>query len=69
MGDSKKNKEKSGYSQWGPEETKILIGHKHYLSRIKYLRDKYQNHLDLQRFNSGFGWDPDMKRFTAPDEV
>ncbi|KAF3522081.1 hypothetical protein F2Q69_00050910, partial [Brassica cretica] len=106
MGDSQKNKEKGGYSQWGPEETKLLIDllvdaihrnwrdanglinkftveqkilpvlneklgcqkeHKHYL--IKYLREKYQNHLDLQRCNSGFGWDPDMKKYTAPDEV
>nr|VDD25698.1 unnamed protein product [Brassica oleracea] len=108
MGDSQKNKEKGGYSQWRPEETKLLIDllvdaihrnwrdanglinkftveqiflsvlneklgcqkeHKHYLTRIKYLREKYQNHLDLQRCNSGFGWDPDMKKYTAPDEV
>ena len=25
MGDSQKKKEKDGYSQWGPEETKLLI--------------------------------------------
>ena len=79
MGDSQKNKEKGGYSQWGKEETELLIDllvdaihrnccdanglinkftveqnclpvlneklgcqkeHKHYLSRIKYLREK-----------------------------
>ncbi|CAH8256729.1 unnamed protein product [Arabidopsis lyrata] len=43
--------------------------HNQYLSRWKYLRTLYQNYLDLQRFNSGFGWDLEMKRFTAPDEV
>ena len=25
MEDSQKNKEKGGYSQWGPEETELLI--------------------------------------------
>ncbi|KAG7559241.1 Myb/SANT-like domain [Arabidopsis thaliana x Arabidopsis arenosa] len=43
--------------------------HTQYLSRWKYLRGLYQNYLDLQRFNSGFGWDNEMKMFTAPDEV
>ncbi|KAJ4890654.1 Uncharacterized protein Rs2_30402 [Raphanus sativus] len=108
MGDSQKSKEKGTYSQWGPEETKLLVDllvdaihrnwrdasglinkftveqkilpvlnkklgcqkeHKHYLSRIKFLRTIHQNYLDLQRCSSGFGWDPDTKRFTAPDEV
>ncbi|XP_019099580.1 PREDICTED: uncharacterized protein At2g29880-like [Camelina sativa] len=108
MGDSQKSKEKGAYSQWGPEETKVLVellvdgvhrnwrdnsgnfskliveqkflpvlnerlgcqkNHNQYLSRWKYLRGLYNNYLDLQRFNSGCGWDPEMKRFTAPDEV
>ncbi|CAH2052983.1 unnamed protein product, partial [Thlaspi arvense] len=107
MADSRKNKEKGQYNQWGPEETKLLIDllvdaihrnwrdsnglitkltveqnflpvlneklgcqkeYKHYLSRIKYLRTIYQNYVDLQRFNSRFGWDPETKKFTAPDE-
>ncbi|KAL9281334.1 putative Myb/SANT-like domain-containing protein [Arabidopsis thaliana] len=41
----------------------------HYLSRMKYLKIQYQSCLDLQRFSSGFGWDPLTKRFTASDEV
>ncbi|CAG7900748.1 unnamed protein product, partial [Brassica rapa] len=92
---------KDGYSQWGPDETKLLIDllvdafhrnwrddnglinnftvegkkilvlieklgcqqeHKHYLK-------KKTNLFGSQRFNSGFGWDHDTKRFTAPDEV
>ncbi|CAH8267250.1 unnamed protein product [Arabidopsis lyrata] len=43
--------------------------HNQYLSRWKYLRTLYQNYLDLQRFNFGFGCDPEMKRFTAPNQV
>ncbi|CAN8325950.1 unnamed protein product [Cochlearia groenlandica] len=43
--------------------------HKHYLSRMKYLRTIYTNYVDLQRFNSGFGWDRETKKFTALDEV
>ncbi|CAN7092148.1 unnamed protein product [Brassica rapa subsp. narinosa] len=71
MGDSQKNKEKGGYSQWGPEETKLLIDllvdaiHRNW----RDANEKYQNHLDLQRCNSGFRWDPDLKKYTAPDEV
>ncbi|ESQ38608.1 hypothetical protein EUTSA_v10029209mg [Eutrema salsugineum] len=43
--------------------------HKNYLSRIKFLKSQYQSYVELLRFSSGFGWDPVMKRFTAPDEV
>lgn len=43
--------------------------HKNYLSRWKFLKSLYQSYVDLQRFSSGFGWDPETKRFTAPDEV
>ncbi|CAN6868981.1 unnamed protein product [Brassica oleracea] len=43
--------------------------HKYYLSRIIFLRTIHKNYLDLQCFNSGFGWDTDTKRYTAPDEV
>ncbi|CAD5327241.1 unnamed protein product [Arabidopsis thaliana] len=43
--------------------------HKNYLSRLKFLKNLYQSYLDLKRFSSGFGWDPETKKFTAPDEV
>ncbi|CAA7037671.1 unnamed protein product [Microthlaspi erraticum] len=40
-----------------------------YKNRMKILRSKYQSLADLLRFSSGFGWDPETKRFTASDEV
>ncbi|XP_024005057.1 uncharacterized protein At2g29880 isoform X2 [Eutrema salsugineum] len=43
--------------------------YKHYQSRMKYLKQQYQSCVDLQRYSSGFGWDPQTKRFTASDEV
>ncbi|AEE31185.1 Myb/SANT-like DNA-binding domain protein [Arabidopsis thaliana] len=43
--------------------------HKNYMSRLKFLKNLYQSYLDLKRFSSGFGWDPETKKFTAPDEV
>ncbi|CAN6869210.1 unnamed protein product [Brassica oleracea] len=43
--------------------------HKHYLSRIKFLKGQYQCYVDLLNNSSGFGWDPIMKRFVASNEV
>uniref|UniRef100_A0A1J3FGL1 Uncharacterized protein n=1 Tax=Noccaea caerulescens TaxID=107243 RepID=A0A1J3FGL1_NOCCA len=43
--------------------------YKQYKDRMKILRSKYQSLADLLRFSSGFGWDPETKRFTASDEV
>ncbi|CAH8320279.1 unnamed protein product [Eruca vesicaria subsp. sativa] len=43
--------------------------HKHYLSRIKFLKGQYQCYVDLLNNSSGFGWDPIMKRFMASNEV
>ncbi|CAA7052694.1 unnamed protein product [Microthlaspi erraticum] len=41
----------------------------HYKNRTKILRGKYKSYADLLRFSSGFGWDSETKKFTAPDEV
>ncbi|RID58590.1 hypothetical protein BRARA_F01880, partial [Brassica rapa] len=43
--------------------------HKHYQSRIKFLKNLYNSYVDLQRNSSGFGWDFGTKRFTASEEV
>ncbi|CAN7121063.1 unnamed protein product, partial [Brassica rapa subsp. narinosa] len=43
--------------------------HKHYQSRIKFLKGQYQCYVDLLNNSSGFGWDPIMKRFVASNEV
>ncbi|CAH8313077.1 unnamed protein product [Eruca vesicaria subsp. sativa] len=43
--------------------------HKHYQSRIKFLKDQYHCHVDLLNNSSSFGWDPIMKRFVASNEV
>lgn len=43
--------------------------YKEYLSRVKWFRGRYTNYSQLMRFNSGFGWDPVAKKFTASDEV
>ncbi|KAL1205183.1 hypothetical protein V5N11_021351 [Cardamine amara subsp. amara] len=53
MGDSEKSKEKSQYSQWGPEETNLLI----------------DLLVDGIRRNWRDANDPAMKKFTAPDEA
>ncbi|XP_010461697.1 PREDICTED: uncharacterized protein At2g29880-like [Camelina sativa] len=36
---------------------------------MKILRGKYNNFTEFLRFSSGFGWDPETKKFTATDEV
>ena len=40
-----------------------------YLSRLKWFKQRYSNYCKLLNCNSGFGWDPVTKKFTAPDEV
>ncbi|XP_023644307.1 uncharacterized protein At2g29880-like [Capsella rubella] len=40
-----------------------------YKNRLKNLKGKYNSLKDLLRFSSGFGWDPETKKFTATDEV
>ncbi|XP_010478781.1 PREDICTED: uncharacterized protein At2g29880-like, partial [Camelina sativa] len=42
---------------------------KEYKNRLKILKNKYNGLSDHFRFSSGFGWDPETKKFTAPDEV
>ncbi|KAL6495854.1 hypothetical protein OROGR_030417 [Orobanche gracilis] len=41
----------------------------HYLSRMKWFKKQYNNMSSLMRNNSGFGWDPILKTFTASDEI
>ncbi|KAJ8529233.1 hypothetical protein K7X08_036068 [Anisodus acutangulus] len=41
----------------------------HYLSQMKWLKTQYNKMYTLMRNNSGFGWDPIAKTFTASDEV
>ncbi|XP_010424399.1 PREDICTED: uncharacterized protein At2g29880-like [Camelina sativa] len=36
---------------------------------MKVLRGRYNGLAELFRFSSGFGWDPETKKFTARDEV
>ncbi|WOG89447.1 hypothetical protein DCAR_0208685 [Daucus carota subsp. sativus] len=43
--------------------------HPQYVSRLKWFKARYTNYSRLMLFNSGFGWDPITKKFTAPDEV
>lgn len=43
--------------------------HSQYLSRLKWFKTRYTNYSKLMLFNSGFGWDPITKKFTAPNEV
>ncbi|CAE6226183.1 unnamed protein product [Arabidopsis arenosa] len=40
-----------------------------YKNRMKILKGRYLVLADLLRFSSGFGWDPETKKFTASDEV
>ncbi|XP_010497431.2 PREDICTED: uncharacterized protein At2g29880-like, partial [Camelina sativa] len=43
--------------------------YKEFKNRLKILKNKYLGLSDHLRFSSGFGWDPETKKFTAPDEV
>ncbi|KAF3434510.1 hypothetical protein FNV43_RR21595 [Rhamnella rubrinervis] len=40
-----------------------------YQSRLKWFKTRYNNYIEFIRNNSGFGWDPVTKKFTASDEV
>ncbi|BFG39919.1 hypothetical protein CerSpe_261930 [Prunus speciosa] len=40
-----------------------------YLNRMKWFKKQYNKMSTLMRNNSGFGWDPIAKMFTASDEV
>ncbi|XP_073138099.1 uncharacterized protein At2g29880-like [Henckelia pumila] len=40
-----------------------------YQSRLKWFKQRYASYSKLMRHNSGFGWDPVTKKFTANDEV
>ncbi|CAH8263598.1 unnamed protein product [Arabidopsis lyrata] len=40
-----------------------------YRNRMKILKGRYKSMAELLRFSSGFGWDPETKKFTARDEV
>ncbi|CAE5963855.1 unnamed protein product [Arabidopsis arenosa] len=40
-----------------------------YRNRMKILKGRYKIMAELLRFSSGFGWDPETKKFTASDEV
>ncbi|XP_073137896.1 uncharacterized protein At2g29880-like [Henckelia pumila] len=39
-----------------------------YQSRLKWYKQRYTSYCKLMRHNSGFGWDPVTKKFTANDE-
>ncbi|KAG5010085.1 hypothetical protein JHK87_018600 [Glycine soja] len=50
-------------------KTKFPKTYSHYLSRMKWFRNQYNMMLTLMRNNSGFGWDPIGKTFTAHEDV
>ncbi|RZB57589.1 La protein 1 isoform B [Glycine soja] len=50
-------------------KTKFPKTYSHYLSRIKWFRNQYNMMSTLMRNNSGFGWDPIEKTFTAHEDV
>ncbi|KAL0714034.1 hypothetical protein Bca4012_021012 [Brassica carinata] len=55
-----------------PELNKICGSTKtlsHYKNKMKILRRRHKGFVDLLRFSSGFGWDSDTKKFTAPNKV
>jgi len=55
-----------------PELNKICGSKKtfsQYKNKTKILKKKHKGFVDLLRFSSGFGWDKDPKKFTAPNEV
>ncbi|KAF8100716.1 hypothetical protein N665_0218s0054 [Sinapis alba] len=72
MGDQE-GKTKNPYFPWSPEETKTLLcllvnGVNQNWTDASDSEEKTQE-LDLLRFSSGFGWDKDTNKFTAPNEV
>ncbi|CAN6854235.1 unnamed protein product [Brassica oleracea var. botrytis] len=55
-----------------PELNKICRSKKtfsQYKNKTKILKKRHKGFVDLLRFSSGFGWDKDTKKFTAPNEV
>ncbi|XP_061368121.1 uncharacterized protein At2g29880-like [Gastrolobium bilobum] len=50
-------------------KTRFPKTYNHYLSRLKWLKNKYNKMSTLMRNNSGFGWDTVTKTLTASDEV
>ncbi|KAH1220659.1 Uncharacterized protein GmHk_12G034242 [Glycine max] len=49
-------------------KTKFPKTYSHYLSRMKWFRNQYNMMSTLMRNNSGFGWDPIEKTFTAHED-
>ncbi|XP_040865002.1 uncharacterized protein [Glycine max] len=50
-------------------KTKFPKTYSHYLSQMKWFRNQYNMMSTLMRNNSGFGWDPIGKTFTAHEDV
>ncbi|XP_040861389.1 uncharacterized protein At2g29880 [Glycine max] len=65
---SKQNVERSILPQLNAK-TKFPKTYSHYLSRMKWFRNQYNMMSTLMRNNSGFGWDPIGKTFTAHEDV
>ncbi|XP_057811509.1 uncharacterized protein At2g29880-like [Salvia miltiorrhiza] len=51
------------------EKLRCNKNYNHYQSRIKWFKSRWTAYSTLLKFNSGFGYDNDTKKFTAPDEV
>ncbi|XP_057791031.1 uncharacterized protein At2g29880-like [Salvia miltiorrhiza] len=51
------------------EKLRCNKNYNHYQSRIKWFKSRWNAYSTLLKFNSGFGYDNDTKKFTAPDEV
>ncbi|XP_057811402.1 uncharacterized protein At2g29880-like [Salvia miltiorrhiza] len=51
------------------EKLRSNKNYNHYQSRIKWFKSCWNAYSKLLKFNSGFGYDNDNKKFTAPDEV
>ncbi|XP_004305705.1 PREDICTED: uncharacterized protein At2g29880-like [Fragaria vesca subsp. vesca] len=64
MGDSQGNGKRKDYKTWTAEESNVLLQ-----LMVEGAKLGFRDINGLMRHNSGFGWDPITKRFTAPDEV
>ncbi|XP_057775379.1 uncharacterized protein At2g29880-like [Salvia miltiorrhiza] len=51
------------------EKLRSNKNYNHYQSHIKWSKSRWNAYSTLLKFNSGFGYDNDTKKFTAPDEV
>ncbi|XP_057809032.1 uncharacterized protein At2g29880-like [Salvia miltiorrhiza] len=51
------------------EKLRSNKNYNHYQSRIKWFKSRWNAYSTLLKFNSGFGYDNDTKKFTASDEV